>query len=357
MKQVLAETTLALLRIPSVTGEEGPVCDHVEGRLRASLGEDAVSRLGHSLVVAPGPRSPDRPRIALLGHLDTVPPRQDGPVRAEDGRLHGCGASDMKGGVAVMMELLERLPHQELWCGLTCVFYDREEGPYLDNGLGPVLAAFPDLRQTDLAFCLEPSSNRLQLGSMGGIHCTLTFSGDRAHSARPWQGVNAVHRAGSLLADLESRERQAVRFGDLTFYEVMTVTMVEATGTRNVVPDHFAMNLNYRFAPGRTIEEAQADIVAFVDGRCVVVWKDLSPSGPVCLDNPHLAPLLEDPNILVEPKQAWTDVARLGLHGIDAVNLGPGQSAQAHQRNEWCDLDALEEGYALFEEFLTKRPD
>ena len=350
----LVRTTLELVRIPSVTGHERQICDHVEQRLLRRLPREAVTRHHHSLVVTPGPRDPNRPTVGLLGHLDTVPPRQDGPPRAEGGRLHGCGTSDMKAGLAIMLELLERIDLDALAVNLTLVFYEREEGPYTDNGLHPLLEQVPALGQIDLGFCLEPSDNRLQLGSLGGIHCTLTFQGRRAHSARPWQGDNAVHKAGELLTYLHQHPPHPVTVGDLTFPEVMSVTMVEATGTRNVVPDRFAFNLNYRFAPGRSVEAAQREIEQLVGGRCAIEWTDLSPSGRVCLDNPLLLPLLDDPAVPVEPKQAWTDVARLSLFGVDAANLGPGESAQAHQHNESCAIDLLADGYQLFERYLTR---
>lgn len=350
----LIDTTLALCAIPSEIGHERALCDHVEARLLRTLPRDAVIRHNDSLIALPGPRRADRPTVGLVGHLDTVPARQEVPVHCDGERIWGCGASDMKAGLAVMLELAERLDLEALGCNLTLVFYEAEEGDYLGNGLQPLLEGYEVLRDIDLAYCLEPSDNRLQVGCVGGLHATLTFRGARAHSARPWQGVNAVHKAGPLLAELDARGRVPVTFGGLTFYEVMSVTMVEGGGARNVVPDRFAMNVNYRFAPGKSAEQAKADLEALVAGRCEVAYTDVSPSGPVCLDNPLLAPVLARPGMVAEPKQAWTDVARLALFGIDAVNLGPGESAQAHQRNESCRVDLLADGYALFAEALTR---
>jgi succinyl-diaminopimelate desuccinylase len=352
LEEALSATTLALCRIPSPTGQEQAIADHLEARLGRRFPASGFNRYGHSLVVFPQPRRPDRPTVALCGHLDTVVPRQDHPVGSDGARIYGSGASDMKGGLAVMLELLERLDLSQLGVNLTAVFYEREEGPYDQNGLQPLLEHLPALQETSLAFCLEPSDNHLQLGCVGGIHCTLVFEGKRAHSARPWQGVNAVHSSGELLVELHQRGPIPVRFGDLTFYEVMSVTMVEGVGAKNVIPDRMAMNLNYRFAPGKSLEAAKQDVESLVRGRCGIEWTDLSPSGPVCLDHPLLAPLRERPGLVVEPKQAWTDVARLALFGIPAVNLGPGEAAQAHQRNESCRIDLLVEGYRLFEAYL-----
>jgi succinyl-diaminopimelate desuccinylase len=352
LERALVETTLELVRIPSVTGDERAICDAVEARLRRALPAGRVLRFRDTLVAWPWPRRPGRPVVGLFGHLDTVPDHDHGVARVEDGRIFGCGVSDMKAGVAVMLELIERLGPDSCAVDLCAVFYEAEEGPYDANGLQPLLESTPELRDIDLAFCLEPSNNRLQLGCVGGIHCTLTFSGRRAHSARPWQGDNAVHKAGPLLTRLHERQRVEARFGDLSYYEVMSVTMVEAVGARNVIPDRFALNLNYRFAPGKSLDAAKADIEALVAGECAIEWTDLSPSGPVWRDNPLLAPLLSDPDVPHEPKQAWTDVARLALFGIEAVNLGPGESAQAHQRGESCAVSLITEGYAMFDAYL-----
>ena len=354
LKQSIIDTTMALVSIPSVIGDEKAICDYVEERLLKRFSRDEIIRHSHSLLVEPGPRDPSKPTIGLVGHLDTVPDRQDGPVRIENNRIIGCGVSDMKAGVALKIELLERLDLENLGVNLTVVFYEREEGAYVDNGLHPLLENYPSLQDIDLAFCLEPSDNKLQMGSLGGIHATLKFDGRRAHSARPWQGENAIHKAGPVLSDLLALEPKKVVLGGLSFHEVMNVTMVEGFGTRNAIPDQLSLNVNYRFAPGKPIETAQAELEAFIDGRCEIVYTDLSPSGPVCMDNPFLKPVLDLDGIVVEPKQAWTDVARLALFGIQAANWGPGESAQAHQVNESCDINLILEGYELFHRALTE---
>ena len=348
----IIDTTLWLVGIDSVIEDEEAICDAVQARLLKSFPQEAIQRLSHSLVVKPTPHRADRPTVGLFGHLDTVVNRQDGPVRIEEGRIIGCGVSDMKAGLAIKVELLERLDFDALGVNVVVVFYEREEGPYIGNGLGPLLEDTDWLEGIDLAFCLEPSDNRLQLGSLGGLHATLTFPGKRAHSARPWQGDNAIHNAGPVLSDLLALEPKPVVLSGLTFHEVMNATMVTGSGTRNVIPDSFAINVNYRFQPGKAIATAKAELEAFVAGRCAVEFTDESPSGPVCMDNPLLKPLLEQEGLVVQPKQAWTDVARLAVHGIDAVNWGPGESAQAHQVNESCATGLIVDGYHLFEEYL-----
>lgn len=346
----LAELTLQLCRIPSVIGDEGAICDHVEARLRA-LGLE-VQRLGNT-VAGRGP-SRGRPRLGLFGHLDTVPGTQE--PRIEGDRIYGLGSSDMKGGLAVMLALAEDLDLEAIPFDLDFVFYDKEEGPFVQNGLGPALREWGWLKELALGFCLEPSDNAVQVGAVGTLHATLRFTGKAAHSARPWQGENAVHKAGPLLTELLGRPPVEVMAGGFPFREVMSVTLASGGKARNVIPDRFELNVNYRFAPGKSLEQAQAELRDFVAGRAEVEFTDLSPSGRVVTDNPHLVRFLAITGAKLEPKQAWTDVAQLGAAGIDAVNFGPGISAQAHQAGEYASAQGLLRGYGMFRSFLTAPP-
>lgn len=359
LAEALARRTEALCGVRSPIGHERALCDQVEAWARAlGLG---VRRVKDSLVVrvdagagAEAARE-GRPRVALCGHLDTVPVHEEdrGPPRREGGRLVAPGSSDMKGGLALMMEVAERLPRAERFCELLLVFYAREEGPYLENELADVLHAADELAGTDLAICLEPTDNVLQLGCVGSIHATFTFEGRAAHSARPWQGENAVHKAGALLAELHARAPREAVSGGLVFREVASVTRIEGGRARNVVPDRCTLNVNFRFAPDRTLQQASAELRALGERvGAEVELTDLSPACPAYADHPLVRRLLERTGVAAEPKQAWTDVARLAAHGIPAVNLGPGATAQAHQRGEWVEVAALERGYRLLERFL-----
>ena len=273
--------------------------------------------------------------------------------RREGGRLHGPGASDMKGGVAVMMELAERLPRAERFCDLALVLYAREEGPFVENELGDVLREVPALSRAALAICPEPTDNLLQLGCLGSIHATFTFAGKSAHSARPWQGENAIQKAGALLAELYGRPPRDARSGGHVFREVLSATKIEGGRARNVIPDRCAANLNYRFAPDKTLEAATEELRALAKRHgAAIELVDLSPACPAYGDHPLVQRLLARTGARAEPKQAWTDVARLAAQGIPAVNFGPGATSQAHQQGEWIDLAQLARGYELIEKFL-----
>jgi succinyl-diaminopimelate desuccinylase len=347
--------------VPSVIGGERALCDQVEAWARPRAA--AVRRVKDSLVILldgpapPPPGGAGRPLVLLCGHLDTVPEHEADrgqPPRREGGRLIALGSSDMKGGLAVMMELAERLPRASRSCDLALVMYAREEGPFLENELGDVLREADELRGADLALCLEPTDNLLQLGCVGSIHATFTFEGRSAHSARPWQGANAVHAAGALLAELHGRAPREAVSGGLVFREVTSVTRIEGGRARNVVPDRCALNVNFRFAPDRTLDDAAAELVQLGERfGARVALTDLSPACPAYADHPLVRRLLERTGVGAEPKQAWTDVARLAAAGIPAANLGPGATTQAHQQGEWIELAALERGYRILERFLS----
>jgi succinyl-diaminopimelate desuccinylase len=346
----LDDTLLELCAVPSPIGEERALCDAVQARVTALPLAAPVRRYGDSIVV---PVTRGRgPRVALVGHLDTVR-TENGPARVDGGRCFGAGASDMKSGLAVMLVVAETLPRDDIGCDLTLVFYAREEGPFADNELGPVLAADPELAAVDLAVCMEPSDNKLHLGCVGSIHATVTFRGRTAHSARPWEGDNAVTQAGAFLAELRALQPRESLIEGLTYRTVTTVTQARDGGRgRNVVPDLFVLNLNRRFAPDIALEDARQDLVSLIDGRADIEFTDLSPAARPSAEHPLVRSLVAAGVRGVEPKQAWTDVARFAALGVAAVNFGPGENAQAHQKNESTSLALLHEGYAITSRWL-----
>lgn len=349
----LCETLRWLCSIESFTGEEQALCDAVGDRLGAAHLAGPIRRYENSLVV-PVSRSTGGPKVALAGHFDVVRTEHDGPVRVEGDVLYGPGASDMKAGLAIMLDLVENEPALAEQVDLTMLLYSREEGPFLENELGLVLASDRELHELDVAVCLEPSDNRLSLGAVGSIHATLTFKGKTAHSARPWQGDNAIHKAGGLLSELAALAPREVELDGFVYRTVTSATLAHGGRGRNVVPDRFEVNLNHRFAADQTLEAAQAELTALVAGRAEVTFTDLSPAAPPHAHNPLVHALMESGVEGIEAKQAWTDVARFSACGIPAVNLGPGLSAQAHQQNEHASLTKLVEGRKIFARWLRR---
>jgi succinyl-diaminopimelate desuccinylase len=345
----LDETLLWLCEIKSPIGEEEEICTAVSKRLENVPLAGEIRRYGNSIVV-PVTRGTKGPRVALVGHLDVVRTSHDSPPRIEGDKLYGPGAADMKSGLALMIDVAEQPVRPPL--DLTLVFYAREEGPFVENELGPVLDHDPELRNVSIAVCLEPSDNRLQLGCAGSLHANVRFRGRTAHSARPWQGENAIHKAAGFLHRLSNVAPSRSEIEGLEWSAVTSATLAQGGRARNIIPDLFEVNVNHRFGPDRTLEQAKEQVRTLVAGDADVEFVDEAPPALPFRHHPLVEALAGCGVTAVEPKQAWTDVARFSAIGVPAVNFGPGTNAQAHQRNEWTSLRSLADGKDILGRWL-----
>lgn len=318
----LVETVSWLVDIPSVTGDEAAVRDAIAGRL-GGMPQQAIA---DSLVVG----EPHDGAIVLVGHLDTVPLQGHVGARVEGERVHGLGSTDMKGGLAVMIHLIEALGPDRI----ACVFYAGEEGPLSGNQLGQILDDVPWLLGASPGIVMEPTNQALEAGCQGSINADVTFIGEPAHSARPWLGDNAITKAGEFLSSMRGLEPESHMVGGLEFKEVMSVTTARGGVARNVIPAEFVMNVNYRFAPDRLPESAVEHLLEVCAGADRVEITDLAPAGSVDVEHPLFRSLIENSGAAVLGKQGWTDVAQLSAVGIPAVNFGPGEPSLAHKPGE-----------------------
>jgi succinyl-diaminopimelate desuccinylase len=330
----LAERTLQLVDVPSESRSEAALVALV----RELLPGDALFDDGEVLLYG-DPRA----AVVLAGHLDTVPAQRNIPGRVADGVVHGLGASDMKAGVAVMIELARaEVPARYL-------FFTREEVPVAESPL-PAFFETGLIGDAQLAVVLEPTDCILHAGCLGNIQARVTFRGESAHSARPWTGVNAIHELVRGLAPLVRLEPLDVELDGLVFREVVSVVRVDGGIAANVIPAEAHAELNFRYAPGRTRAAAEARLASLVPYGELDVLSN-SPSAPPSLTNPLLGRLRElVPD--VAPKQAWTPVAQFAEQGIDAVNYGPGATAFAHRRDEQVPVANLERCYETLHAFL-----
>jgi succinyl-diaminopimelate desuccinylase len=326
----LAARTLELIDIPSESRHEARLAAHVGGLVGADdLGDDCL------LVRRGAP-------VLLAGHLDTVPAQENLPGRIDGECVHGLGASDMKGALAVMLELaLAEAPFD-------CLFFGREELPAAHSALAPLLAR--ERLEYELVVMMEPTANELHAGCLGNVNATWTFHGRSGHSARPWDADNAIHAAARDIAAFAAFGREEHSFDGLAFFEVASVTQIAGGIAQNVVPDRVDCHVNYRFAPGRTPEQAEARLRELCNGGELVI-DSLAPSGPVAVGNPRAGALIAAGDLRVAPKQAWTPVAEFGAAGLDAVNFGPGAPEQAHRRDESVEIAALVRSYRVLEAF------
>jgi succinyl-diaminopimelate desuccinylase len=332
----LAARTLELVDVPSESRAEAAVIAHVAAVLSAG-GVPVVDHGDTCLLARRGSR------VLLAGHLDTVPEQDNLPGSRDDERVHGLGASDMKGACAVMVELaLAGAP-------VDCLFFGREELPVAESALTPLLARRP--LDYDLVVVMEPTDNELHAGCLGNVNATWTFHGRSGHSARPWDAENAIHRAARAIAAFAATGREEYRFDGLAFFEVASVTRIAGGIAGNVIPDRVECHVNYRFAPGRSPESAEERIHALCPGDLRI--DSLAPSGPVATRNPLARSLVAAGGLRVAPKQAWTPVAEFAQAGLDAVNFGPGAPAQAHRRDESVEIAALMRSYRVLERWAA----
>ena len=349
----LTQLLLDLCAMPCVTGDEGPIADWVADRY-ASRG-DVVVRVANSIVAAvPEEAGDDRPLVLLVGHLDVVPPTPDDITpRIEGDLVVGRGTSDMKAGLAVAMDAFEDDALRDGPYRLVLVAYGGEEGGVDDNELRQVLTAVPGLTEAALAIVLEPTDLQVQLGCMGALHAEVTIAGQAAHSARPWHGHNALTAAGEWLAGWHERPPTDVTVDDLLFREVTSPTQAWTGNARNVIPGSFTVNLNYRFAPDKTLAEAEAVLREQIGDVGEVVITDRSPACPPSRDAEVVQAFVAAVDAEIAPKQAWTDVARFAEVGVPALNYGPGLGAQAHQRGEYVPIANLAPAREALGRFLS----
>ncbi|HEX6490796.1 MAG TPA: succinyl-diaminopimelate desuccinylase [Gaiellaceae bacterium] len=341
----LAERTLELVNVPSVSRQEAELMAHV----RAELPLEPVFASEDALF-ATTPRRSDRELVLLAGHLDTVPAQANLPGRLEDGAVVGLGASDMKGGLAVMLELAAWTARAELRLDLGFLFFAREELPAEESPVPAFLAQSEQARAAALVVVLEPTDNEIHAGCLGNLNARILFRGKSAHSARPWLGENAIHKAAEALAPLARLEPHEVEVQGLVFREVVSVVGIEGGIADNVVPDRCLARLNYRYAPGRSRQAAEERLRALVPETELELLGN-SPPAEVVVDRPLVQRLREAGGFAVEPKQAWTPVAQFAEAGLDAVNLGPGATRYAHAADERVSVEELVRTYDALRRF------
>jgi succinyl-diaminopimelate desuccinylase len=317
----LALLTLELVNIASPSREEDTIIEYVRGLMPTAPAYDQDTVLFY-----PG-------KVVLAGHYDTVPAQDNLPGRIDDGWVVGLGATDMKGGLAVMIELARA------GAPFGYLFFGREELPAGESAL----PGFFDRHGLDaeLVVMLEPTDNTIQAGCLGNLNAQLVFHGKSAHSARPWLGDNAIMRAVEGLAPLARLEPHDVEIEGLVFREVLSVTQIQGGIATNVIPALATATLNFRYAPDRTPEEAEARLRELVDGAGELELLGNSPPARVAASSPLVQSLRESGGFELEPKQAWTPVAEFSAQGLDAVNLGPGATRYAHAQDERVEIAAL----------------
>lgn len=339
--------TRALVDIESVSGNEQQLADYVEEVLRG-VGHLSVARHHNTVMARTELGHPQR--VVLAGHLDTVPVADNLPARLEGDLLYGCGTSDMKSGVALALHLAVTLTEPRY--DLTYFFYEAEEVESERNGLHLVSRAHPEWLAADFAVLLEPTYGLVEAGCQGTLRAVVRTTGVRAHSARSWRGVNAIHAAGEVLARLGRYQARRVTIDGCEYREGLNAVIIRGGVAGNVIPDECEIEVNYRFAPDRSAAQAEAHVREVFDGYEV----RLVDVAPGALPGLTAAPAVEFLRAVDTPataKLGWTDVARFAALGIPALNYGPGDPNLAHARDERVEIPKIREGASVLRRWLS----
>ncbi len=327
--------TAQLVDIESVSRDEAALAGAVEVALSTLAHLDVVRDA--NTVVARTHLGRDE-RVVVAGHLDTVPVNANLPSRLDGDHLYGLGSCDMKGGVAVALLLAASMPDPNR--DVTYLFYECEEIEAEHNGLGRLARTRPELLSADFAILMEPSSAVVEAGCQGTMRVDVRTRGERAHSARSWTGVNAIHAAAPVLDRLVAYEPRRPVLDGLTYREGLNAVSISGGVAGNVLPDECRVAVNYRFAPDRGVEEALAHLDAVFDGYEVEL-RDSAPGALPGLDRPAAAAFVSAVGGQPQPKFGWTDVSQFSRLGVPAVNFGPGDPSLAHTQAESVPLAQL----------------
>ncbi|MFD0683181.1 succinyl-diaminopimelate desuccinylase [Actinomadura fibrosa] len=346
----VADLTAAIVDVESVSGGEKALADAVEAALSVLPHLDVV-REGNNVIARTGLGRGER--VVLAGHLDTVPLNGNLPSRVEGDRLYGCGTSDMKSGVAVALRLAATVtePNRDI----TYVFYECEEIEAERNGLRLLAETRPELLQGDFAVLMEPTGGQIEGGCQGTIRVEVTARGERAHSARAWMGSNAIHTAGRILDVLRAYEPTQPVVDGLTYREGLNAVFIRGGIAGNVIPDECTVTVNYRFAPDKTLDEAEAYLREVFAGFEVEVTDGSSAARPG-LTHPAAAAFVASvasDGAEVRAKLGWTDVARFSELGVPAVNYGPGEPTLAHTKDEYVEIPLIGDCEERMRRWLT----
>jgi succinyl-diaminopimelate desuccinylase len=344
--------TAALVDIASESFREQEIVALLESELRA-CDHLTVDRIGDNLVARTDLGR--KRRLVLGGHTDTVPANDNAGARIAGERMFGVGTTDMKGGVATIVDLARTVTEPAV--DVTYVLYAREEVAAIHNGLREIEAERPELLDGDVALLGEPTHGALEAGCQGTLRVEVTLGGTRAHTARPWMGRNAIHRLGDLLAIVSAYEARRPVVEGCEYREALQAVHVEGGVAGNVVPDSAMVRINHRFAPDRSGDEAVAHVWELVaplmeEGDTFEVT-DLSPGARPGLGDPMIAALVERNDLEVRAKLGWTDVAFFAGRGVPASNFGPGDPTIAHTQGEYLERQWLMDTHAALLDLVT----
>lgn len=343
----LDKLTRDLISIDSVTGNEDKILEFIKGYLIDEGYSNNIELYNGGLVVG---NSIENSVVALVGHVDTVPISVEQENVESSDIIYGRGAVDMKSGLAVMIKAIIDFQDKNI----IGIFYKGEEGLKEHNGLETLFPEITEKFNISLGIVFEPTNNEVQLGCQGVLNAELSINGLEAHSARPWLGDNAVYKSIPLLEHLNNLKPEPIQVDELEYREVVSVTTIKGGTAKNIIPGEVICGINYRFSPNKTTEDAVENLTNLLSGYGDLSIQDIAESAHPHRKDETVQKFINVTGVNVEPKQAWTDVARFTSSGIPALNFGPGNPDLAHKHNEQVATDDINKCFTLVEQFIIE---
>ncbi|MFM1826246.1 MAG: hypothetical protein RLZZ37_881 [Actinomycetota bacterium] len=348
INQELGKLTLDLVNISSVSKDEKSIADSIETAL-SECSHLKLTRVNNSLVAQTN--FGNKQRVVIAGHIDTVPANNNFPGQINNSEVTGLGSVDMKSGIAVALKLASEITSSKF--DITYLFYESEEIETKFNGLELITKQQKDLLNCDFAILMEPTNGILEVGCQGSLRFEVSASGKRSHSARWWNGDNAIHKTNKILEILNNYKSREPEIDGYKFREGLQAVKINGGIAGNVVPDSVSVSINHRFAPDTTIDQATTNMKnLFKDFNFQLV--DAANAAPTGLANPVIKEFVASIGKNIAPKFGWTDVARFASAGIPAINFGPGDPNLAHHPDEKVSISQINDVYESLKKWLSK---
>ena len=348
INQELSKLTLDLVNISSVSKDEKSIADLIAEALK-KYSHLKITRVNNSIVAQTN--FGNKQRVVIAGHIDTVPANNNFPGKINNSEVIGLGSVDMKSGIAVALKLASEITSSNY--DVTYLFYESEEIETKFNGLELITKQQKDLLDCDFAILMEPTNGILEVGCQGSLRFEVSTSGKRSHSARWWNGENAIHKTNKILEILNNYKSREPEIDGHKFREGLQAVKVNGGIAGNVVPDSVTISINHRFAPDTSIDQATQNMkTLFKDFNFQIV--DAANAAPTGLSNPLIKEFVSNIGKNVAPKFGWSDVARFANAGIPAINFGPGDPNLAHHPEEKVLISQINDVYESLKNWLTK---
>ena len=346
--QEIGALTLDLVNIASVSQDEQAIADSIQAAL-VEVKHLKVSRINNSIIAQTNFGS--NQRVVIAGHLDTVPANNNFPGKKTSTEIIGLGSVDMKSGIAAALKLAAAVTNAKY--DVTYLFYESEEIETKYNGLELITKQAKDLFNCDFAILMEPTNGIIEVGCQGTLRFQVSARGTRSHSARWWNGENAIHALTPVLEILNSYKSREPIIDGHKFREGLQAVKINGGVAGNVVPDEVTMTINHRFAPDITPAQAEENMKKlFKDFNFQLL--DVASGAPTGLNNELIKDFVSKIGTAIAPKFGWTDVARFAAAGIPAINFGPGDPNLAHHPDEAVKIKQIEDVFASLKDWLTK---